>query len=44
METILDAMRKPSAASGFAVVIALALITAGIWLARAWLRRTERRE
>jgi uncharacterized membrane protein YdjX (TVP38/TMEM64 family) len=42
METILEAMRTPSANSGIAVVLTVLLIGAGIWAARVWLRRTEK--
>lgn len=44
VETILDAMRHPSPSSGIAVVFTVALIAAGVWLARAWFRRTETRD
>ena len=41
VETILDAMRNPSPRSGIAVVVTLVLIVAGVWAARAWLRRAR---
>lgn len=44
VETILDAMRNPSPTSGIAVVVTLLLIAAGIWAAKAWLRRNETRD
>ena len=44
VETILDAMRHPSPSSGIAVVFTVALIAAGVWLARAWFRRAENRD
>jgi uncharacterized membrane protein YdjX (TVP38/TMEM64 family) len=44
METILDAMRTPNVNSGIAVVLTVLLIGAGIWAARVWLRRTEKRK
>jgi uncharacterized membrane protein YdjX (TVP38/TMEM64 family) len=44
VETILDAMRNPSPSSGIAVAMTLVLIVAGVWAARAWLRRTGARD
>lgn len=44
VETILEAMRHPGPRSGIAVVLTLALIAAGIWITKAWLRRTESRD
>jgi uncharacterized membrane protein YdjX (TVP38/TMEM64 family) len=44
VETILDAMRHPSPSSGIAVAFTVALIAVGVWLARAWFRRTETRD